>query len=90
MSAGEPYCLLEPVLRIVPYRQAFPCSGTCPRNCTVQTGLDQELALGTVPFRQAPLLSSLDLLSSLQVATAPIGPLAWEPPYAAGAALKSK
>jgi len=24
------------------------------------------------------------------VATAPIGPLAWEPPYAVGAALKSK
>ena len=24
------------------------------------------------------------------VATAPIGPLAWEPPYAAGAALKQK
>ena len=38
MSAGEPYCLLGPVLRIVPCRQASPCLGTCPPNCTVQTG----------------------------------------------------
>ena len=38
-SAGEPYCLLGPVLRIAPCRQASPCLGTCPRNCTIQTGL---------------------------------------------------
>ena len=38
MSAGEPYCLLGPVLGTVLCRQASPCLGTCPRNGTIHTG----------------------------------------------------
>ena len=38
MLAGEPYCLLGSVLGIMPCRQASPCLGTCPWNCTIQTG----------------------------------------------------
>ena len=37
-SMDELHCLLGPVLRIAPCRQASSCLGTCPRNCTIQTG----------------------------------------------------
>lgn len=68
MSAGEPYCLLGPVLGIAPCRQASPCLGTCPQNCTVQTGpFSWELVLGIAPFRQAPFLGFLYLLGSPQI-----------------------
>ena len=65
MSAGEPYCLLGPVLGIVPCRQASPCLGTCPRNCTVQaSSLPRLLVFSRLP-------TGSHSISSLKPAWAP-------------------
>ena len=58
------------------------CRGTAETNPT----RSHEVA-GSIPGL-APWVKDLTLLWCRPAATAPIGPLAWESPYAAGAALK--
>ena len=64
----------------------LPCRDHC--RCLVNSCLKQSMAMSCGVGRRRSLDPMLLWLWCRLVATAPIGPLAWEPPYAAGSALE--